>query len=389
MKKILILGAGMVGKAMAIDLCRDFAVTSADINPEALEALAAGHPVQTVRADLSDPERVKELAAGYDLVIGAAPGFMGFQTLKAVIECGKNMVDISFFDENAHDPFSLDDLAGTRGVTAVIDCGVAPGMSNIILGYHHARMKVESFECYVGGLPQARTWPYQYKAPFSPIDVLEEYTRPARLMENGRVVAKPALSEPEYLEVEGLGTLEAFNTDGLRTLLKTTPVANMKEKTLRYPGHIEYMRVLRETGFFGVEPVEINGAAVRPIDLTAKLLFPKWKLGKNEREFTVMEVRVEGEEQGRAAQYVYRLFDRFDEATGLSSMSRTTGFTCTAAARLILEGHFTRKGICPPEYLGAAEGCFQRIWDYLGERNVRYRLVAEPAWKSLLNKSVL
>lgn len=376
MKKILILGAGMVGRAMAMDLCRDFSVTSADVNAEALQELRTGHSIQTVQVDLSAPARVKQLAADYDLVIGAVPGFMGFQTLKAVIESGKNIVDISFFDENAHDPFSLDALAQSRNVTAIIDCGVAPGMSNIILGYHHARMKVERFECYVGGLPQTRTWPYQYKAPFSPIDVLEEYTRPARIMENGRVVVRPALSEPEYLEVEGVGTLEAFNTDGLRTLLKTIPVANMKEKTLRYPGHIEYMRVLRETGFFDTEPVAINGAAVRPIDFTAKLLFPKWKLDKNEPEFTVMEVRVEGEEQGRAVKYLYRLFDRYDEATGISSMARTTGYTCTAAARLVLERHFTRKGLCPPEYLGAAEGCFQRIWDYLAERNVRYRLEA-------------
>lgn len=374
MKKIIVLGAGLVGKAIAIDLYRDFEVTAVDIDAAALQELGAKYPLKTIAADLSNPEKIKELIGDYDLVIGAVPGFMGFETLKTVIQNGKNIVDISFFDEDQHDPFELDQLARGKNVTAVIDCGVAPGMSNIILGYHQQRMSVENFECYVGGLPEVRTWPFQYKAPFSPIDVLEEYTRPARIREDGKVVIKAALSEPEYLEFEGVGTLEAFNTDGLRTLLKTMEVPNMKEKTLRYPGHIEYMKVLRETGLFDKEPLDINGAFIRPIDLAAKLLFPKWKLEKAEREFTVMQVKVEGMEEGRAAKYVYHLLDRFDEKTGISSMARTTGYTCTAAARLVLENKFTRKGICPPEYLGAAGGCFEGILDYLKGRGVHYRV---------------
>lgn len=374
MKKIIVLGAGLVGKAIAIDLCRDFEVTSVDIDAEALQELGAAHPLKTIAADLSNPEKIKELISDYDLVIGAVPGFMGFKTLRTVIQSGKDIVDISFFDEDQHNPFELDQLAREKNVSAVIDCGVAPGMSNIILGYYQARMAVENFECYVGGLPEVRTWPFQYKAPFSPIDVLEEYTRPARIREDGEVVIKAALSEPEYLEFEGVGTLEAFNTDGLRTLLKTMDVPNMKEQTLRYPGHIEYMKVLRETGFFDKEPLDINGAQIRPIDLTAKLLFPKWKLEKAEREFTVMQVKVEGKEGEKAVKYVYHLLDRFDEKTGISSMARTTGYTCTAVARLILENKFTRKGICPPEYVGAAEGCFEGILNYLKERGVYYRV---------------
>lgn len=374
MKKIIVLGAGLVGKAIAIDLCREFEVTAVDIDATTLQDLGAKYPLTTIAADLSNPEKIKELTGDYDLVIGAVPGFMGFETLKTVIQSGKNLVDISFFDEDQHDPFQLEQLAKDMNVTAVIDCGVAPGMSNIILGYHQQRMAVENFACYVGGLPEVRTWPFQYKAPFSPIDVLEEYTRPARIREDGDVVVKAALSEPEYLEFEGVGTLEAFNTDGLRTLLKTMEVPNMKEKTLRYPGHIEYMKVLRETGFFDKEPLDINGAQIRPIDLTAKLLFPKWKLEKAEREFTVMQVKVEGVEGERAVKYVYHLLDRFDENTGISSMARTTGYTCTAMARLILENQFIRKGICPPEYVGAAEGCFESILNYLKERRVHYRV---------------
>jgi saccharopine dehydrogenase-like NADP-dependent oxidoreductase len=289
---------------------------------------------------------------------------MGFQTLRTVIEAGKKVVDISFFGE---DPFQLDELAQTAGVTAVVDCGVAPGLSNMMLGYHAARETVSSYRCLVGGLPVKRTWPWQYKAPFSPIDVLEEYTRPARLVEAGQTVTRPALSEPELVDMHPVGTLEAFNTDGLRSLLVTMPqVPQMAEKTLRYPGHIDLVRALRETGFLSTEPIQVNGAVVRPIDVAGSLLFPLWRLEPGEPEFTIMEVVI----RNAAVATHYRLFDTTDTTTGISSMARTTGYTATAAARLVLDGAFTRKGICPPEYVGAEPGCFQRILADLAERRV-------------------
>lgn len=373
MSNIVVLGAGMVGSAIAIDLCREYKVTLSDLNQQRLELLKTQHPLQVETADLSEKTTIQKIIKNADLVIGAVPGFMGFETLKACIEAGKNVVDISFFDE---DPFQLEELAHKHGVIVLTDCGVAPGMDNIILGYHNALMEVETFECYVGGLPVKRSWPYEYKAPFSPIDVVEEYTRPARVVEGGKIVTKPAMSDAEYIEIDPIGTLEAFITDGLRTLLKTVSVANMKEKTLRYPGHIEYMRVLRETGLFGKEPIEVKGVKIRPLDLTTTLLFPMWKLGAEEEEFTVMLIKVIGRENGQKKTYTYRMFDKFDVATGTSSMARTTGYTCTAAARLVLNGNFTRKGINPPEYLGAEANCFQKLLGYLEERNIRY-LVSE------------
>ena len=365
--KIVVLGAGMVGSAIAADLCREHHVVSVDADRKRVEALAARHPLTAHVADLADAAAVRRVIRDADLVIGAVPGFMGYATLRTVIEAGKNVVDISFFDE---DPFTLDALAQERGVTAVMDCGVAPGLSNMILGYHAGRMSVAEFRCLVGGLPAKRSWPWQYKAPFSPIDVLEEYTRPARLVENGRIVTKPALSDPELVEVEPVGTLEAFNTDGLRTLLKTVSVPNMAEKTLRYPGHIEYVRVLRESGFLDTEPVSVGGVAVRPIDVAAALLFPRWRLEEGEEEFTAMRIAVRGQEAGEERQYTYRLFDRTDAASGVSSMARTTGYTCTAVARLVLDGQFARKGICPPEYVGADAACFERVLEYLSDRGV-------------------
>ena len=371
MKKIIVLGAGMVGKAMAIDLCTKYDVTSVDYNSESLTELKENHNIKTVFADLSKAEDIKNLVSDYDLVIGAVPGFMGFQTLKAVIEAGKNIVDISFFDE---DPFLLNDLAKQNDVTAVMDFGVAPGTSNLILGYHNNRMKVENFECLVGGLPIVRSFPYEYKAPFSPIDVIEEYIRPSRTVENGSIVVKPALSEPEPIEFDGVGTLEAFNTDGLRTLLHMKNIPNLKEKTLRYPGHIKLMKAFRETGFFDKNPIEINGTSIRPLDFTTKLLFPLWKLKKSEEEFTIMRIIIEGKENGEHKKYVYQLLDKYDPDTKTSSMARTTGYPCTAMASLILENKYKNPGINPPEYVGVNEDCFNEIFDYLKERNIHYHL---------------
>jgi lysine 6-dehydrogenase len=368
-KRVVVLGAGMVGRAMAIDLSKQYDVISADRDSSAL-ALLHGQPnLSTTVADLADASKVTEIIADADIVVGAVPGFMGYKTLKTVIEAGKNIVDISFFPE---DPFELDTLAKSRGVVAVMDAGVAPGMSNLILGSYKARTEVTDFTCYVGGLPRERTWPYEYKAPFSPIDVIEEYTRPSRVVENSKIVRKEALSEPELIDFPGVGTLEAFNTDGLRSLIYTMKIPNMKEKTLRYPGHIELMRVLRETGFFGEETVQIGDQRIRPIDLTTSLLFPKWKLGEEEEEFTIMNILIEGLEAGKKFKHKYALLDRYDPATKTSSMARTTGYTCTAVTSLVLDGQYLRAGISPPEFVGETQGCLETVFKYLQKRGVHY-----------------
>jgi lysine 6-dehydrogenase len=371
MQKVIVLGAGLVGKAMAIDLARTFDVTSADRSDTAL-AQVANHGIKTIRIDFADVAALRRAVESFDLVVGAVPGFMGFEVARTVIDAGKNLVDISFFPE---DSFELDALARERGVVAVTDCGVAPGMGNIILGYHSKRMKVTRYECLVGGLPFVREWPYEYRAVFSPIDVIEEYTRPARFVQNGQLVVREALSDAELVDFPGIGTLESWNSDGLRSLLRTMPdIPDMIEKTLRYPGTIEYLKVLRETGFFSQESIDVNGVSIRPIDLTAKLLFPKWTLKPGEEEFTVMRIRISGEADGVSKTIQYLLFDRTDTATGTLSMARTTGYTCTAVANLVASGRYSRKGISPPEFVGEDGDCFQYIMDYLAARGVRYTI---------------
>ena len=364
MSKIIVLGAGLVGNVMAKDLANEHEVTSVDINQDSLSPLSA-LGIHTIHADLSDISTLQRLISDYDLVIGAVPGFMGYNTLEAVIKKGKHIVDISFFPEN---PFKLDELAKKMGVIAVMDCGVAPGMGNIILGHHDKHMNISDYECLVGGLPEVRQWPYEYKAVFSPIDVIEEYIRPARYVQHSQLITKEALSDTEHIEFDNIGTLESWNSDGLRTLIETmSHIPNMIEKTLRYPGCVEYLKVLRNSGFFSYQEIEINGQKIRPIDLTAKLLFPKWQLKEGEKDFTVMRIKISGEQNGNKVVYQYNLLDRYQ--TNTISMARTTGYTCTAVAQLVVEGKYKKTGISPPEYLGDH---YEFIKTYLEKRNVFY-----------------
>ncbi|MDZ7626002.1 MAG: saccharopine dehydrogenase C-terminal domain-containing protein [Ignavibacteriaceae bacterium] len=339
MKKIIVLGAGLVGRTIASELSKDYQVTAVDTNINRLETLS-NKKINTQVADLSSDSEIKKVVKDYDLVIGALPGFMGFNTLKSIIEAKKNVVDISFFPE---DPFLLDDLAKEKGVTAIVDCGVAPGLANVILGYHNQKMKISDYRCLVGGLPYKRDWPFEYKAFFSPIDVIEEYTRPARIVVDGKIVEKPALSEPEIINYKEVGDLEAFNTDGLRSLMKTMKIPNMIEKTMRYPGHIDLMKIFREVGLFDQREIEVKGKLIRPIDLTAKLMFPFWSPEKGEKDFTLLEVYIDGDSGSKKSSHHYYVFDSYDPVEDNSSMARTTGFTCCAAARFFLEHQLSKK----------------------------------------------
>ncbi len=373
MSNVIVIGAGMVGSAMAIDMAKNHQVTLTDLNEETLKRVQAKCPELNVKKlDVCDKVVLAETIQPFDLVICAVPGFLGFETLKTIIESKKNVVDISFFPENS---LELDALAKEKNVTAIVDCGVAPGMDNILLGFHNEKMKIESFECLVGGLPKVKKWPFCYKAPFSPIDVIEEYTRPARYVENGVEVVREPLTDSEFIEFEKVGTLESFNTDGLRSIIQTMPhIPNMKEKTLRYPGHVEYIMALKESGFFSEKEIELDGHKIRPLDFTSKVLIDEWKLGENEEELTVMRITIKGKnDRGELQEIVYNLYDEYCSETHTSSMSRTTGYTATAAANMFLDGLFKEKGVFPPELVGKHEACCHYILDYLRERNIEYK----------------
>jgi saccharopine dehydrogenase-like NADP-dependent oxidoreductase len=373
MRHVLVLGGGLVGHVMALDLAHenDLRVTVADRDDALLERLR-GQGLGTRKLDLSDGAAVVAAVADADVVVGSAPGHLGFRLLRTMIEARKPYADIAFMPE---DPLSLDGLARERGVPAVVDCGVAPGISNLLCG-HAARVldTVERVLILVGGLPRRRVWPYEYRIVFSPVDVIEEYTRPARWVEHGQVVTKAALTDVELVDLPRIGTLEAFNTDGLRTLAQTLHAPFMKEKTLRYPGHTEKMRLLRDTGFFSQDPIRVGEQEVRPFDVTTRLLFDAWRLPAGEADLTVMRVQVEGTSGGQQRTYTWDLFDELDAEAGHTSMARTTGFPCAIVARMLARGEVARAGVLPPEILAEDPQVFAAMMKGLEERGVKLAL---------------
>tara|TARA_R100001082_G_scaffold103694_1_gene74552 strand:+ start:644 stop:1726 length:1083 start_codon:yes stop_codon:yes gene_type:complete len=351
--KVLVLGCGLVGKTITEDLAKRHDVTVGDITHDAFSDLDPS--IKTMIFNVNIPSMFQKVKA-FDLVVCAVPGYLGFETLKSIIKEGVNVVDISFFPEDA---LSLHELAVENGVTAVVDMGVAPGLDNLILGHFNSLMDVKYFECLVGGLPKELN---TYKAPFSPADVVQEYLRPARLFENGKVVTKEALSEPESISAPGT-ELEAFNTDGLRSLLKTMKhIPNMKEKTLRYHGHREGIEFLRDNGFFEEDRM----------DSTCETLFKSWKLTPQDDEFTYMRVTVKGDEKSGwlTSNHVWELYDETDPKTRTSSMARTTGYTCCAMVESLLKNQWSKPGIFPGELIGHDEVVFNHVISFLSDRGV-------------------
>lgn len=359
-QSVVVLGAGRVGKVIAADLSKEFDVTSADVSQTSLDLLASQSGVKTRVTDLGNSEAVRNAVADADLVVCAVPGFMGFATLKTVIESGRDVVDISFFAEDA---FELDELARKHNVTALVDCGVAPGTPDYLAGLHVGQMQIEDFEFMIGGLHFGRSGPNDYLPTFSPSDVWEEYTRPARYVKGWKLITMPPLSEPEIVEFRIGGhelTLEAFNTDGLRTLIRTMKgrIPNMKEKTLRYPGHIAYIRELQETG--------------------KEWIPDTWKPGDDADEFTIMRINFRGVEGGKRKRIAYTMFVTYDETRRSSSMSRATGYSCTGVARCVLDGSYKRAGISAPSDIGETPGCAERIFAHLRARGILFE--REDEW---------
>lgn len=364
-KRVILIGVGRVGRAIALDLAQRYEVIAVDISEPALAALRQEAPhIETIR--LEKPQAVEKLPPS-DLTIVAVPGHAGYRVLSSQLAAGRRVVDISFFPE---DPYTLATLAQEKNTFAVIDAGVAPGLSNILLGYELTQHPIVRYVCYVGGLPVERPWPFQYRAPFSPIDVIEEYTRPVRQRIGGTLVIQPPLSEVELVEIPSVGILEAFNTDGLRTLLRNTTVPTLIEKTLRYPGHAEYMQLLAHAGFFSQSPVEVEGELVSPRQLTAALLAKSWNFQPGEKDRTIMRIDMDTTE-GQRIQYL--LIDEADPVRSISSMARTTGYTCAAVASWLIDHGEIPAGIYAPEELSAMPGFFPYLLDYLRERDVKLK----------------
>ncbi|MCX7545293.1 saccharopine dehydrogenase family protein [Marinicella gelatinilytica] len=356
MKKIIVLGGGRIGRVIALNLSEDHVVCLTDLQKP--DALPDG--IEFKQLDVTDKAALQKMVADYDLVVGALPSVLGFKALKAVLETGQSMVDISFFTK---DPLQLDDFAKKHNATAIVDMGLAPGLTNLFAGHFVATYEqVDELTCLVGGLPVERNLPFEYKAPFAPLDVIEEYTRPARMKRNGQDLVLPPLTEIETLHVPGIGDLEAFNTDGLRTLLTTVDIPTMAEKTIRYPGHAQFITQLKQAGFFNDAHREN----------TAEVLQKQWQFQAGEQDLTVLEIRVKGIRVGQQTSEIYRMVDHYDTENYISSMARTTGYTCAATARLMLNNK-VMPGVLAPEHLGQDVHHFEYLLANLAQHNIKIK----------------
>ena len=347
-KTVGVFGCGLVGQLIAKELSRDYLVNVYDHSQVALDKMMDTPFCHGYLADLSDTDEVRRTVLANDLIVCAVPGSMGYKIITICAEQGKKAADISF---SPTDPLQLNDLAKTTGARIVVDCGVAPGMSNLFAGHIYNKIdELDKITIMVGGLPLKRTWPFEYNLVFSLTDVLEEYTRPSRFIENYRVITRPALSDREFVDLPKCDTLEAFNTDGLRTLLTTLNVPNMIEKTLRFPGHIDKMMVFREAGFFDDVDIEVDGREMNPRKLTEKLFTKCWILPKDEGEFTVL--RVEGIRHSADGRPHWVTWDLYDQTRGgQTSMARTTGLPCATMLRLLDKSDWIEPGVWPLELL--------------------------------------
>lgn len=370
----VVLGGGMVGAVMAQDLAQDpgRTVFLVDRDQQRLATVAKQEArVHPICADLADCSAISNILDSADLVLGALPSRLGLQTLRTVIAAGKPYCDITFTPEDA---WELDPLAKAHGVVAVVDCGVAPGMTNLLAGVAARTLQpCTSIEMRVGGIPKHPKPPWNFKAAFSPFDVVDEYLRPARLVRDGAVVVRPALSDVVQLEFPEVGMLEAFNTDGLRSLTATLNVPNLVEQTMRYPGHRDLAWACRETGLWSEEPIRIGEQEVVPRAVTCASLFPHWTYEPGEVDLTILRVEAHGLLDGRPTTLQWDLYDERDPVTGWTSMARTTAFPATIVARLIEEGVISEPGVYAPETLATEDAVVDTIMRELQTRGVVYR----------------
>jgi len=373
--KVLILGCGNIGSVAAEDLAKSLSsiqVVVADKNEARAKDVAeriGGSNVSWIQLDVTNPSNLANALKDFDLVMGFLPGKLGYRLAGACIDAGKDLVDVSYMSEN---PLALTDNAIKANITIAPDCGLAPGISNILVGHAAGKLdKVQTVHIMVGGLPEKPVPPLDYVITWSPENLIDEYMRKARIVKEGKIIEVEALSGLEEIEFPEFGKLEAFYTDGLRTLPQTvTDAYDVWEKTLRYPGHAEKIKLLKTLGFFEEEQIDVEGVSVSPRKLTVKLL--EQKLRKPEiKDIVALKVEVSGVKNGRQTRYVYHLLDHYDEKRGITAMARTTGYSASIIAQLILKKTLKEKGVVPTEKIGKNNALFQLFLDELEKREIR------------------
>ncbi len=373
--KILTIGCGYIGSVLVRHLSERIPsaeIVVSDENREAImkavSSIGRGN-VKPLQLDIHDYDRLVKVAENFDILVGLAPGRLGYKTVEVAIDAGVNMVDLSYMQE---DPMTLNDGALKAGVTVIPDCGVAPGLSHILVGRAVSMLdRVRNIIILVGGIPQSRIPPLDYKVTWCVEDLIEEYVRKPKIVKNGKTIEVEALDGLEEVDFPGIGKLEAFYTDGVRTLHHSIRgVENMWEKTLRYPGHAEKIKLLRDLGFFDETPID----GVSPRSLTVRILERKLSLPEI-KDLVAMRVDVDGVKNGREIRYSYILIDYYDDEKKVTAMGRTTAYTASAVIQLLARGEIKEAGIIPPERLGMDRKCFERVMEELERDGIRVRLL--------------
>jgi lysine 6-dehydrogenase len=372
--KVLVVGCGNIGSVAAEDLAGSMSsveVVVADYDGARAKAVAEKIGTKNaswIQLDVTSRKDLVNTLKGFSLAMGFLPGKLGYSLAEACIVAGKDLVDVSYMGE---DPMALNDKAADAGVIIVPDCGLAPGISNVLVGHAASNLdKVEAVHIMVGGLPETPIPPLGYVITWSPESLVDEYTRKAGIVRRGKKAEVEALSGIEEIEFPNVGRLEAFYTDGLRSLVHTVKAEEMWEKTLRYPGHAEKIKVLEALGFLDDRQVDVENTHVSPRKLTVKLLAQK--LSKPEvKDIVALKVQVSGVKNGKKSSYVYHLLDFFDRKRGITAMARTTAYPTSIISQLILKKAIRERGVVPPERMGTHKELFKTFMNELGRRGIK------------------
>jgi len=344
--KILVLGGGQQGRVIAVDLAQTLTKVHVDVADLREPALPQRNNLRWIEADLADGTALARRMSEYDLSVGALPSHLGFGAMRAAIEARRPLVDVSFC---AEDPLVLNADAERAGITILPDCGLAPGLTHLCVGHAAMDGLPDEITMYVGGVAQDRERPYGYVVTWSLEDLLQEYVRPARVVRDGRAVTMPPFDDLDRVQVPGVGEMESFLSDGLRTMIETMPgVRTMSERTLRWPGHVAQVKPLVDSGRF-LEEFRAVCTVLPPVDLVAMMTVVK------------RGVRVQ-----RAT-----LVDRYDRESGLTAMSRTTALTTSAVAQWVAGGGGGTPGVRPLELVGPDVRAYAAITGGLERHGVR------------------
>jgi saccharopine dehydrogenase-like NADP-dependent oxidoreductase len=371
--KIIVLGCGNIGSVIAKDVAGSLPsaqVVMADVDKNRAREAASRiglKNVSWVQANATNRSELSSKLKSFDVAVGALPGELGYQACKASIAAKVDMVDVSYMPE---DVMTLNNVALEAGVSIVPDCGMSPGLCSMLVGRGVSKLdEVEKAHMLNGGLPEKPVPPLGYVITWSVKDLIDMYSRKVSIVKDGKVVQVEAMSGLEEIDFPGVGKLEAFYTDGLRTLLYTVKAKEMWEKTLRYPGHTEKIKLLKALGFFDSETVEVAGTKVEPREVTAKLFERKLKR-PGVLDIVVMLIKVSGSKGGKRIEYVYRVLDHYDKENQVTSMARTTAYTASVVAQLLARRAIEDKGVIPPEKLGMNEGLFEKLKSEMKKKRV-------------------